>query len=174
MLKKIFKIIGRLFLIVLACLIVFLSIEGNLKEYTVYYAKRMPHREGTDPVLALSIRNSCYIPVEDTKTFQKVKFENAMDFFNSNGRQIGFACGDTNYVLVSIEPIMYDINPTFSSAKKSTGNFDNYTVLDSKDKEFQQLKERLYVLMQPLLEQDGPPPLDLQPLFNLKYGKEFE
>ena len=151
--------------------VVFLGLSlyaySNLKYYSVYYAQHMPHKEGTEPDLVMLIENmgSIYTPkIED------IRYDD--DGMNSIARNVE---GRESIFSASGEYSMFhsstDDHYLFDRVFRIQSSFDKHY----NDIEFNQqlVLNEIRETVQPVLDVQPKPLINLQWLFNKKYQDRF-
>ena len=156
--------------------VVFLGLSvyaySNLKYYSVYYAQQMPHKEGTEPDLVMLIENmgSIYTPKiegirydDDGRNF----IENST---NLTGKPTNFDEFVGGYGYSDQNDVTYKFNKNFSlewAIDKHYKKIDIATIDEKK------IKEEIRETVQPVLDVQPKPLINLQWLFNKKYQDRF-
>ena len=156
--------------------VVFLGLSvyaySNLKYYSVYYAQQMPHKEGTEPDLVMLIENmgSIYTPKiegirydDDGANF----IENSID---SSGHPTSFGEFDGGYHYSDKNDVSYKFDKNFElewALDKEYKEIDTATIDETK------IKEEIRETVQPVLDVQPKPLINLQWLFNKKYQDRF-
>ena len=157
-------------------MVVFLGLSvyaySNLKYYSVYYAQQMPHKEGTEPDLVMLIENmgEIYTPKiegirydDDGRNF----IENST---NLTGKPTNFSEFDGGYHYSDKNDVSYKFNKNFElewALDKDYKKIDT-TIIDEK-----KIKEEIRETVQPVLDVQPKPLINLQWLFNKKYQDRF-
>ena len=91
MLKKVKRVFLSVFVVLLVGVVWFGYGALNLKENSVYYAQRTPHREGVEPVLMEVVRNLRWIYTPDIKGI-RYGYDGNNIIYNTNysGRDTAF------------------------------------------------------------------------------------
>lgn len=139
----------------------------NLLSNSVYYAQRMPHKEGTEPDLVILIENmgSIYTP-----KIEGIRYDD--DGMNSIARNVE---GRESIFSASGEYLMFhsstDDHYLFDRVFRIQSSFDKHY----NDIEFnQQLAlNEIRETVQPILDVQSKPVVNLQWLFNMKYQDRF-
>ena len=151
--------------------VVFLGLSlyaySNLKYYSVYYAQQMPHKEGTEPDLVMLIENmgSIYTP-----KIEGIRYDD--DGMNSISRNIE---GMESIFSASGDYLMFhsvtDNHYLFNKAFRIQSAFDEHY----NDIEFNQqlVLYEIRETVQPVLDVQPKPRINLQWLFNKKYQDRF-
>ena len=156
--------------------VVFLGLSlyaySNLKYYSVYYAQQMPHKEGTEPDLVMLIENmgSIYTPKikgirydDDGRNF----IENST---NLTGKPTNFDEFVGGYGYSDQNDVTYKFNKNFElewAIDKDYKKIDLATVDEKK------IKEEIRETVQPVLDVQSKPLINLQWLFNKMYQDRF-
>ena len=157
-------------------MVVFLGLSvyaySNLKYYSVYYAQQMPHKEGTEPDLVMLIENmgEIYTPKiegirydDDGRNF----IENST---NLTGKPTNFSEFDGGYHYSDKNDVSYKFDKNFElewALDKDYKKIDT-TIIDEK-----KIKEEIRETVQPVLDVQSNPLINLQWLFNKKYQDRF-
>ena len=174
--KKFFNII-LVISVTLFCLTGFCF--ENIKSNSVYYAKHIPHKEGTEPVLMMVVDNLEWIYNPEVKTL-KYDFDGqpCVQFYTSNGKQKGFimpVCrydkNKKNYMYKDDEweiSLILDCNFNPDIAYDYGHEKIQITKLDNKE-----IKQKLYNNLQPIIDAQSKPRVNLQWLFDIIYKDKF-
>jgi len=157
-------------------MVVFLGLSvyaySNLKYYSVYYAQQMPHKEGTEPDLVMLIENmgEIYTPKiegirydDDGRNF----IENST---NLTGKPTNFSEFDGGYHYSDKNDVSYKFDKNFElewALDKDYKKIDT-TIIDEK-----KIKGEIRETVQPVLDVQSKPLINLQWLFNMKYQDRF-
>ena len=176
MLKKI-KDFMKALLGVLLWLLMLSAIPGcinfNLKSNSVYYAQHTPHEKGTEPVLMMLIDNlaDIYTP-DDLKTIgYDFDGKPAILTYDEEGTWMSYitTLNDGRY-LVSNNSLGFEFNNKF----KLVYAFDkDYKELDLNKLNEQDIKKDIYKSVQPLIDAQSTPWINLQWLFDIVYHDRF-
>ena len=151
--------------------VVFLGLSlyaySNLKYYSVYYAQQMPHKEGTEPDLVMLLENmgSIYTP-----KIEGIRYDD--DGMNSIARNVE---GRESIFSASGEYLMFhsstDDHYLFDRVFRIQSSFDKHY----NDIEFNQqlVLNEIRETVQPVLDVQSKPLINLQWLFNKKYQDRF-
>ena len=156
--------------------VVFLELSlyayDNLKYYSVYYAQQMPHKEGTEPDLVMLIENMWWIY---TPEIEGIRYDDDGRNFIENSTNItgkptnfdelvgGYGYSDQN-------DVTYKFNRNFSlewAIDKHYKKIDLATIDEKK------IKQGIRETVQPILDVQSKPLINLQWLFNLLYQDRF-
>ena len=171
---KKFLNIALIISITLFCITVFCF--DNIKSNSVYYAKHTPHKEGTEPVLMMLVDNLFWI---NTPEIDGIEYDfdgpPCVQFFTSNGKQTGYIapfCGydknKKNYIYVDNEcEISLILDCNFNP--DITQNH-GYEIAKLGNKE---IKQKLYNDLQPIIDAQRKPKVNLQWLFDIVYKDKF-
>lgn len=181
MLKKIKNVVKGCFGL-LVWLLMLSAIPGcinyNLKSNSVYYAQHTPHKKGTEPVLMMLIDNlgDIYTP-DDLKTIG-YDFDGgpAILTYDKDGKQLGFLSplclhGKKGY-MVDAGNISFDFDDSFRLLNVRNPN-DGYKKLDINKYNEQDIKKDIYKSVQPLIDAQSKPWINLQWLFDIVYHDKF-
>ena len=151
--------------------VVFLGLSlyaySNLKYYSVYYAQQMPHKEGTEPDLVMLLENmgSIYTPKiegirydDDGMNSIARNIEGKESIFSASGDYLMFHSGTDNHYI-------------FDEVFRIQSAFDEHY----NDIEFNQqlVLYEIRETVQPVLDVQPKPRINLQWLFNMKYQDRF-
>ena len=140
---------------------------SNLKYYSVYYAQQMPHKEGTEPDLVMLIENMWWIY---TPEIEGIRYDD--DGMNSIARNIE---GKESIFSASGDYLMFhsgtDNHYLFDEVFRIKSAFDEHY----NDIEFNQqlVLDEIRETVQPILDVQSKPLINLQWLFNLLYQDRF-
>ena len=171
------KIIKRLFIVIAILLFVTVFCFDNIKSNSVYYAKHTPHQEGTEPVLMMLVDNLFWI---NTPEIDGIEYDfdgpPCVQFFTSNGKQIGYIapfCGDDK----NKKYYIYDDNDEWEMTLVLDCNFNpdiaynhGYEIAKLGNKG---IKQKLYNNLQPIIDAQRKPKVNLQWLFDIVYKNKF-
>lgn len=155
--------------------VVFLGLSvyaySNLKYYSVYYAQQMPHKEGTEPDLVMLIENmgSIYTP-----KIEGIRYDDGRNFIenstNLTGKPTNFDEFVGGYGYSDQNDVTYKFNKNFSlewAIDKHYKKIDIATIDETK------IKGEIRETVQPVLDVQSKPLINLQWLFNMKYQDRF-
>ena len=171
--KKYFWVIVVISIILsLVSFLVWDELETNIRRYSVYYAKHIPHGKDTDPVLAMTMENLDHLDKPERSDYR-------YDFDGNNSVIV-----DENTDLSEISEgyllgYFQDRERLYSFNTKG-----EFVPLDSWDTEYQrddksELKKQkaynlAYTILQPIIDIQPTPDTNFQWYFNWKYQKRFE
>ena len=156
--------------------VVFLGLSvyaySNLKYYSVYYAQQMPHKEGTEPDLVMLIENmgSIYTPKIEGIRYDNDGWNFIENSTNLTGKPTNFDELIGGYGYSDQNDVTYKFNKNFSlewAIDKDYKKIDLATVDEKK------IKEEIRETVQPVLDVQSKPLINLQWLFNLLYQDRF-
>ena len=144
----------------------------NLKYHSVYYAQQMPHKEGTEPDLVMLIENMWWVY---TPEIEGIRYDDDGRNFIENSTNItgkptnfdelvgGYGYSDQN-------DVTYKFNRNFSLEWAIDKNYKkiDLTTIDEKN-----IKQGIRETVQPVLDVQSKPFINLQWLFNLLYQDRF-
>ena len=168
------KFIIRMFIVIAILLFVTAFCFENMKRNSVYYAKHTPHKEGTEPVLMMLVDNLFWI---NTPEIDGIEYDfdgpPCVQFFNSNGKQIGYIAPfrKKNYIYDDGEweiRLILDCNFNPEIAHNDRHEKIQITKLDIKG-----IKQKLYNNLQPIIDAQRKPKVNLQWLFDIVYKDKF-
>ena len=148
----------------------------NLLSNSVYYAQRMPHKEGTEPDLVMLIENmgEIYTPKiegirydDDGANFIENSIENSID---SSGNPTSFGEFDGGYGYSDKNDVSYKFDKNFElewALDKEYKEIDTATIDEKK------IKGEIRETLKPILDVQSKPVVNLQWLFNMKYQDRF-
>ena len=170
------KIIIRMFIVIAILLFITVFCFDNMKRNSVYYAKHTPHKEGTEPVLMMVVDNLEWIYNPKVKTL-KYDFDGqpCVQFYTSNGKQTGFIIpyldDKKRYMYADNEwgiSLILDCNFNPEIAHNDRHEKIQITKLDNKG-----IKQSLYNKLQPIIDAQRKPKVNLQWLFDIVYKDKF-
>ena len=143
----------------------------NLLSNSVYYAQRMPHKEGTEPELVMLIENmgEIYTPkIEGIRYDDGANFiENSID---SSGYPTSFGEFVGGYSYSDKNDVSYKFDKNFElewALDKDYKKIDLTTIDETK------IKGEIRETLKPILDVQPKPRINLQWLFNKKYQDRF-
>ena len=145
----------------------------NLKSNSVYYAKNTPHKDGVEPVLMMLVDNLAWVYNPDIDGI-KYGFDGNNSIHNYN-----FKAKDTPF-LSSYGGKIY----SYGSNGFKTYKFDYHFNLvssrdrrvgeiDIKDIDVEEVKKDIYKIVQPVIDEQTKPLINLQWLFDIVYKDRF-
>ena len=170
------KFIIRMFIVIAILLFITAFCFENIKRNSVYYAKNTPHKEGTEPVLMMVVDNLEWIYNPKVKTL-KYDFDGqpCVQFYTSNGKQTGFIIpyldDKKRYMYADNEwgiSLILDCNFNPEIAHNDRHEKIQITKLDNKG-----IKQKLYNNLQPIIDAQSKPSVNLQWLFDIVYKNKF-
>ena len=167
--KKYFWVIaGVLTVVSIVSFLVWDELETNIRRYSVYYAKHIPHGKDTDPVLAMTMENLDYLDKPERSDYR----------YDYDG---------INVIAVKEELYFSELFPGFSIHNTlddswyqfdDKGTFIGYSLASEELVKDESKKSKAYVLaydiLQPIIDIQPTPDTNLQWYFNWKYQKRFE
>ncbi len=165
-------LLGLMIIIVLPVL---LSGYGyyNLKSNSVYYAKNTPHKEGAEPVLMMLVDNLGWIYNPDIEGIE-YRFDGGQIIYNNNLKLEEvpcFACDNSEeYYYGSNGYRSYSFNSDFQLTycrDRREGK------IDIKDVDVKEVKKEIYKVVQPVIDRQTKPLINLQWLFDIVYRDKF-
>ena len=145
----------------------------NLLSNSVYYAQRMPHKEGTEPDLVMLIENMWWVY---TPKIEGIRYddddganfiENSID---SSGHPTSFGEFDGGYHYSDKNDVSYKFDKNFElewALDKEYKKIDTATIDETK------IKGEIRETLKPILDVQSKPLINLQWLFNKKYQDRF-
>ena len=174
--KSLKRIIIGTILVFSIGVVVFLELSlyayDNLKYYSVYYAQQMPHKEGTEPDLVMLIENMWWVY---TPEIEGIRYDDDGRNFienstNLTGKPTNFDEFAGGYGYSDQNDVTYKFNKNFSlewAIDKDYKKIDLATVDEKK------IKQGIRETVQPVLDVQSKPLINLQWLFNLLYQDRF-
>ncbi|MDD7512186.1 MAG: hypothetical protein PUK21_07455 [Peptostreptococcaceae bacterium] len=145
----------------------------NLKSNSVYYAKNTPHKEGVEPVLMMLADNLDWIP---NPNIDGIEYDfdagKSINHRNPDGKDISwfgtfdgqkYIYGDTKYTL-------YGFDKKFKLlyvSKEGKGR------VDIKNVDVKEVKKDIYKIVQPVIDRQTKPLINLQWIFDRVYRDKF-
>ena len=166
------KMVKALLVGIVTILLISFYAYTNLKYHSVYYAQQMPHKEGTEPGLVMLIENMWWIY---TPEIEGIRYDDDGRNFIENSTNItgkptnfdelvgGYGYSDQN-------DVTYKFNRNFSlewAIDKHYKKIDLATIDEKK------IKQGIRETVQPILDVQSKPLINLQWLFNLLYQDRF-
>ena len=155
--------------------VVFLGLSlyayNNLKYYSVYYAQQMPHKEGTEPDLVMLIENMWWVY---TPEIEGIRYDDGRNFIENSTNMIGkptnFSEFDGSYSYRDQNNVAYKFGKNFSLEWAMNKKYEkiDLTTIDEK-----KIKQGIRETVQPILDVQSKPLINLQWLFNLLYQDRF-
>ena len=156
--------------------VVFLGLSlyayDNLKYYSVYYAQQMPHKEGTEPDLVMLIENMWWIY---TPEIEGIRYDDdGRNFIENSTNMIGkptnFSEFDGGYSYRDQNDVAYKFGKNFSLEWAMNKKYEkiDLTTIDEK-----KIKQGIRETVQPVLDVQSKPLINLQWLFNKMYQDRF-
>ncbi|MDU1700937.1 MAG: hypothetical protein E6849_01115 [Streptococcus mitis] len=155
--------------------VVFLELSlyayDNLKYYSVYYAQQMPHKEGTEPDLVMLIENMWWIY---TPEIEGIRYDDGRNFIENSTNMIGkptnFSEFDGGYSYRDQNDVAYKFGKNFSLEWAMNKKYEkiDLTTIDEK-----KIKQGIRETVQPVLDVQSKPFINLQWLFNKMYQDRF-
>ncbi len=145
---------------------------ANLKHNSVYYAQQMPHKEGTEPDLVMLIENMWWVY---TPEIEGIRYDDDGRNFIENsinmiGKPTNFSEFDGGYSYRDQNDVAYKFGKNFSlewAMNKKYKKIDLTTIDEKK------IKQGIRETVQPVLDVQSKPLINLQWLFNLLYQDRF-
>ena len=143
----------------------------NLLSNSVYYAQRMPHKEGTEPDLVMLIENMWWV---DTPKIEGIRYDDGANFIensiDSSGHPTSFGEFDGGYHYSDKNDVSYKFDKNFElewALDKEYKKIDTATIDETK------IKGEIRETLKPILDVQSKPLINLQWLFNKKYQDRF-
>ncbi|OKL48614.1 hypothetical protein [Boudabousia marimammalium] len=166
MLKKItLAIIAVLASTIVFGAVVFGYTFDNLKSYSVYYAQHTPHKPGTEPVLMELTQNLFWVNTPDIDGIE-YDYDGGNAIYNSNYKKTGtpylayFNDNSYSYGNGGFASYHFDKNFQLISASNRTDRIDLDTV------DIEELKREIYRTVQPVIDAQYGPLINLQWLYD--------
>lgn len=166
--------IGLLFIVIMAASA---FIEGNLIDYSVYYASHLPHRKGRHPAPILILEN-----VEGLEYFDKQRDPNYEFDFDGAPRISNDKYGLTLFTdgIVFVEYSTPSTDYKFGAREKLHSVFSynkektKMTSIDINQVNRKQLWKKIDNFLKPFIDNQPKPKINLQWLFNMRYENRFK
>lgn len=167
------KLLFNIFKLSIGALFVFIFIISNLKIYSVYYAKNMPKGEGQKPELVMMIDNLDWINETDVEwiKYDIDGLKTIIDMDN-NYYSYGNLHTDETYYVYDEGDMIYWFSRRFELIRAS--NYRKKETLDVSTINKEEIIENLEDFVEPVMEVQTKPLINLQWLFNLIYQDEFK
>ena len=144
----------------------------NLLSNSVYYAQRMPHKEGTEPDLVMLIENMWWVY---TPKIEGIRYDDDGRNFienstNLTGKPTNFDELIGGYGYSDKNDVSYKFNKNFElewALDKDYKKIDLATIDETK------IKGEIRETLKPILDVQSKPLINLQWLFNLLYQDRF-
>ena len=170
---------NKILLILFIVLSIPLYINYNLRRYSIYYAQHMPHAKDKDPVMVMVINNIHWINKPDIPEFKDYSYD-----FDGNkailvkGKESSkFMCtGSVIHVNVdydkSIDP-EGNLETSYFYAYTGKLEWESNVEENITEKEIREGKELTYSIIQPYIDHQFLPLINLQWVFNQRYMEQF-
>ncbi|SFE46565.1 hypothetical protein SAMN02910327_01266 [Peptostreptococcaceae bacterium pGA-8] len=165
-------LLGIMTIIVLAVVLIGYG-YCNLKSNSVYYAKHTPHKEGTEPVLMMLVDNLYWVYNPDIDGIE-YDFDGGHVIYNNN-----FKLEDVPW-FASHGGEAYDYGSngyksySFNSDFKLTYCIDRRDgEIDIKNVDVEEVKKEIYKIVQPVIDEQTKPLINLQWIFDRVYRDKF-
>lgn len=139
----------------------------NLKFNSVYYAQHIPHKEGTDPDLVMLVENMGWIYTPEIDGIS----------YDDDG---SYAITREKGTKTSILDLSGDTFYFFSGSGESYLFNRNFSIQDAFDEHYHKIKynqrkvqKEIRETVQPVIDEQSKPLINLQWLFNLIYQSRF-
>lgn len=168
------KFIIRVFIVIAILLFITVFCFDNIKSNSVYYAKHTPHKEGTEPVLMMLVDNLFWINTPEIDGIE-YRFDGGNSIDNKNckgGGETNFIGGreGKQYIFFDNKMTYYEFNKKFDLTYSVDKNL-NKKNLDQA--ELLNLKKEIYNSVQPVIDAQRKPKVNLQWLFDIVYKDKF-
>ncbi|MBF0713427.1 hypothetical protein HZY83_01830 [Gemella sp. GH3] len=164
------KIIWRTILVVLLGIVIFVYVKINLKSNAVYYAKNMPRVEGQEPELVMLIDNLWWVDNPDIEGI-KYNLDGVRTVKIPNGKRYLSNSYEKEYIYSDEEYNFYKFNRRFELLFMLNDK-DEEVNINSVDKN--KIVSEIKSLVQPVIDKQSEPLINLQWIFNLLYQDEFK
>ena len=158
------KIIKRVFIVIAILLFITGFCFDNMKRNSVYYAKHTPHKEGTEPVLMMVVDNMDWIYTPEIDGIE-YRFDGVNTIYNHSFTKITtpafVSFGGGNYAYLNNLSEFYTFNIFFESKK------------DINKCDINNIKQEIYKIVQPVIDAQSEPRVNLQWLFDIIYKDKF-
>ena len=166
------KIIKRMFIVIAVLLFITAFCFENIKSNSVYYAKHTPHKEGIEPVLMMVVDNLFWIDTPEIEGIEydfdgynciknyNFKSEDGLYFASFGGEEYSYDSNDECYNFNS------DFELTYCSDR-------HYKKIDIKNIDVEEVKKDIYKMVQPVIDEQTKPLVNLQWLFDIIYKDRF-
>ena len=145
----------------------------NLKSNSVYYAKNTPHEEGVEPVLMMLIDNLEWIDNPEIDGIE-YDFDGGNCIYNNNlSKDSPYFAENGNgkeYIYYDGIRITYSFNSQFSLIYVYD---DSYKKIPLNQFDINSVKYNIYNLLQPVIDAQRKPKVNLQWLFDIVYKDKF-
>ena len=136
----------------------------NIKSNSVYYAKHTPHKEGAEPVLMMLVDNLFWINTPEIDGIE-YRFDGVNTIYNHSFTKITtpafVSFGGGNYAYLNNLSEFYTFNIFFESKK------------DINKCDINNIKQEIYKIVQPVIDAQSKPKVNLQWLFDIVYKDKF-
>ena len=174
---KVKKWIKRILIVIAVLLGLVWAVYDNLVSNSVYYAQYTPHKEGVEPQLMMVIEHLDDIYLPEMNEY-KYDFDGpaAIQFFDNKGQQIGYySCRKKNeeeYIYHIWRQYTFIFNPKWDIVYlKDYSEQPRHVDTENIDKD--RVIEELHVKVQPLIDAQPLPDINLQWLFDWAYHDKF-
>ena len=167
------KILITVPLVLIILFLIYGYIYCNLKSNSVYYAKHTPHKEGTEPVLMMLVDNLYWVYNPDIDGIE-YDFDagKSINHRNPDGKDISwFGTFDgQRYIYGDKKYILYEFDKKFKLLYVSK---DRNGRVAKKNVDVKEVKKDIYTILQPVIDQQTKPFINLQWLFDKVYKDKF-
>ena len=139
----------------------------NLKYHSVYYAQHIPHKEGTEPDIIMLMENNDWIYSPEIDGIS----------YDDDG---SYAITREKGTKTSILDLSGDTFYFFSGSGESYLFNRNFSIIDAFDEHYHKIKynqrkvqKEIRETVQPVIDEQSKPLINLQWLFNLIYQSRF-
>ena len=167
------KIIIRVLIFIAILLFITVFCFENIKRNSVYYAKNTPHKEGTEPVLMMVVDNLEWIDNPEIDGIE-YDFDGGNCIYNNNlSKDSPYFAENGNgkeYIYYDGIRITYNFNSQFSLIYVYD---DSYKKIPLNQFDINSVKYNIYNLLQPVIDAQRKPKVNLQWLFDIVYKDKF-
>ena len=156
----------------------------NLKKYSIWYAQRMPHAQGTDPVLAMVGKNLSYINIPDDtekrrsildpETYPELTIEEKNESGNwemtvgiNGGSYLSLDFYSNGEFEISY---LFNRRGELNTIQDRTGEYIHEFTEEEKEEAY----ERAYAVIQPFIDKQFFPIINMQGTFDREYQLQFK
>ena len=167
------KIIKRAFIVIAILLFVTAFCFDNMKRNSVYYAKHTPHKDGVEPVLMMLGDNLYWIYNPDIEGIEyDFDGNNSIHNYNFKSQDVPWFSSywGEEYSYGSNGYRSYGFNRDF---KLTYCRDRRVGEIDIKDIDVEEVKKDIYKIVQPVIDEQTKPLINLQWLFDIVYKDKF-
>lgn len=139
----------------------------NLKNNSVYYARQMPHNEGTEPDLVMLLENIWWIYKPED---EDVTYDDDMGYPIANTKR------DASFTKLEDKFLYEKGQKTYFFDKNFhiEAILNGYSYISLEDYDNVLVKKELRLMLKPVLDAQTKPLVNLQWLFNILYQDRFD